>query len=629
MTYSNTNRAKSIAIIDSIKGLEKSYKYKPDILITDNILLYNKILSTTSIKIYNSDETITNEDIDKWGTLLIKLGQSIDLELNSMANNHKLKDSIQEVGNTSMYILSLICKVKGLIRTLYPINIKKLIIIYTNNKYWEKSPKHLRFISPYPLLVQNSFFGKAKVILDEIKVSNNINVNKTNIDNFLLRFLSNKISYTIIWKIINNKFFKFKNATTVLKGDSEIIREYITKLVLGGTLPITYYNIIRSYRSEFTENQSKLFKFKDKIEKLIKQNFNKNFNFNKDQLDAIVSMIIANLEKKLQQSLFNTKEIDYFFNQLNKKYKNITSIIVSAPNASTAKYFHKIAKKNKIKIINFEHGMTTGVALRNKHYVGFSEATNCDFMFVINELAAKEYKLIKKNKIAELFIIGLPSQIKNIIGRPIQNFILRRKHQLKQSDFCICHVSTLIFNGGIRYGPSMSSDKEVTCFNNKILFEVYEKLKNKKIIFKDYPSARHIYQPKLKERVTVKNKNIIFEEEGDWRYLRAVSNLIITMGATSTLSWCIACRVPLVYINLKTKELRYNWLNDKFKESFFYFDASQDNWADKLKYLLSKSPEEINNMWLEKEELREKFINSYLFPEKDKIITDRKLKQFF
>ena len=93
-----------------------------------------------------------------------------------------------------------------------------------------------------------------------------------------------------------------------MKGDSEIIRENLTKLVLRGILPISYQNIIKSHRSKFTENQSKIFKFKDKIEKLIKKHFNKNFNFNKDQLDAIISMIIANLEKNLQQSLFNTQE---------------------------------------------------------------------------------------------------------------------------------------------------------------------------------------------------------------------------------------------------------------------------------------------------------------------------------
>ena len=60
--------------------------------------------------------------------------------------------------------------------------------------------------------------------------------------------------------------------------------------------------------------------------------------------------------------------------------------------------------------------MTAGVELRNKYYIGFSEATNCDLMFVVNELAAKEYKLIKNNKIAELFIIGIPSQVKRYYG---------------------------------------------------------------------------------------------------------------------------------------------------------------------------------------------------------------------
>ena len=72
-------------------------------------------------------------------------------------------------------------------RTLNPINVKEIIIIYTNNKYWEKSPKHFRFISPYPFLAKNSYFGKANIILDEIKVSDDIDVNKTEIDNFLLR----------------------------------------------------------------------------------------------------------------------------------------------------------------------------------------------------------------------------------------------------------------------------------------------------------------------------------------------------------------------------------------------------------------------------------------------------------
>ena len=40
--------------------------------------------------------------------------------------------------------------------------------------------------------------------------------------------------------------------------------------------------------------------------------------------------------------------------------------------------------------------------------------------------------------------------------------------------FCICHVSTLLFNGGIRYGPQTLADTNVNLFNYKILTEVYK-----------------------------------------------------------------------------------------------------------------------------------------------------------
>ena len=113
------------------------------------------------------------------------------------------------------------------------------------------------------------------------------------------------------------------------------------------------------------------------------------------------------------------------------------------------------------------------------------------------------------------------------------------------------------------------TDKNINEFNYKILLEVYNKLNNKKIIFKDYPSVRHVYQPKLKDRFKLKNKNILFEEDGDWRYFRAVSNIIVTMGVTSTLSWCIGSKAPIVFLDFPSIKLRYDWLRESFKKSFF------------------------------------------------------------
>ena len=184
--------------------------------------------------------------------------------------------------------------------------------------------------------------------------------------------------------------------------------------------------------------------------------------------------------------------------------------MVSAPNTTIAKYFHEVAKKNNKILINFEHGLTTGISMRNKYYMYFSEATNCDYMFVANKLAKKEYESIGKQNIAKIHDIGIASQCKNIPYKNIQRNINRNTFNIKRNEFCICHVSTLLLNGSIRYGPHTPRDQDVVNLNNMVIENVYGKLKEKKVIFKDYPSRRFIYQPSLKEIWHKRNSNIFW-----------------------------------------------------------------------------------------------------------------------
>ena len=116
--------------------------------------------------------------------------------------------------------------------------------------------------------------------------------------------------------------------------------------------------------------------------------------------------------------------------------------------------------------------------------MNFSEATNCDHMMVVNELAKKDYQLNKISKIANIDIIGIPKQVIRIKNKYIQNIYIRKKYRFNKYDCCVCHVSNLIFNGGIRYGPDTMTDKNINEFNYKILLEVYNNIHNKKIILK-------------------------------------------------------------------------------------------------------------------------------------------------
>ena len=618
----NYKKITSIAIIDSIDGYVKASRHKPDLFVTDNVLLYEKIKSTLSKNIINSDINITQKDINNWGNLFTTWGLYLDKELNSIASQDKMYKCIQEAGHISTFLLALISRLIGLLRAINIKKLKKVIIVYSDNKKWHKSQKHNRFISPYPFLSKNKFFGKAHVILERIEVNYIEHLSESKTDSLFLRIFSASILDNIIWKIINNKYFNFSQSVTVVKGDSEVIRESLSKLVFKGILPIAYHNII--LKKNIRSCQS-ILKVKDVVNNLLKEKINKNFSFNKNQNNALLEIIILDLQKKLTFARENSIEIDSFFNQINKKYTKIRSIIVSSPNATTAKYLHKVAKKNQIKVINFEHGLTTGISMRNKNYMNYSEATNCDYMMVINELAKKDYELNKKNNIANLNIVGLPNQIKNVKNKKIINFYIRRKYAFKKNDFCICHVSTLLFNGGIRFGTDTLTDYNVNNFNYKILKKVYNNIYKKKIIFKDYPSVRHVYQPKLKDRVNIENKNIFFEESGDWRYIRAISDLIVTMSFTSTFSWCVGAKVPIVFIHIPHIRLRHEWLHEGFINSFFYFDTSNKNWTAELRLLLNKPKKDIYKLWEEKKEYRDTFINKYLYSNKKNIFPIKKM----
>jgi len=603
----------SIAIIDSLETYKRACKYEPDVIVTDNVLLYEALLENSKFKIICTDFFLEAKDIDGWGKIFSNWGLEIDSELNTLFKKNILSNSIQEAATFFMNLLSLICKVEGLKRAIKLSKLKKVIISVSHNSKWKKIYKHSRFISPYIFLAENNFFGNSSIILDKHHADLNEGINETISKNLLLRLTSAKILDNFIWKLSEIKKFKRKSTEIFIKGDSEIIREVSAKLFLKAEFSISDKNILLMHDCSNTDkfNVNKPEDYKPYLRDFLKKKLLNIFNYNDNQVTAIVNYSLKEIDLNLSNSITRALETNLFFKLLNSKYPKIKIIIVSAPNGTSAKYFHNIAKKYKKLIINFEHGLTTGLSMRNKYFMNFSEATNCDYMFVANKLAKKDYESHITKNIGKIYDIGIPLQVQTIPYRFIQRFINRSSFNIKRNEICICHVSTLLLNGSMRYGPHTAIDHQVISFNKSIINNVYNKLKDKKVIFKDYPSKRFVFQPTLKERSG--SNNIIFEENGDWRYIRAAADVIVTMSPTSTLTWCIGANVPIVWINLPWAKLRHKWLNEKFKKAFFYFDATNVNWTNDLHNFLSLSKNEINTIWNEKKKERKILIKEYLY----------------
>ena len=118
-------------------------------------------------------------------------------------------------------------------------------------------------------------------------------------------------------------------------------------------------------------------------------------DFSFKEIHAVNKLISNKILKKIYSELIKCDYNDFLLENLKSKFPNVKNIIVSAPSATSAAAFLKKANKLDMKIVNFEHGLTSGFAMRNKYYINFSEALYCNIMFVANNAAKKEYENVK------------------------------------------------------------------------------------------------------------------------------------------------------------------------------------------------------------------------------------------
>ena len=102
------------------------------------------------------------------------------------------------------------------------------------------------------------------------------------------------------------------------------------------------------------------------------------------------------------------------------------------------------------------------------------------------------------------------------------------------------------------------------------------------------------------------------ESQEDFRYIRTLSDIIITQSSESTLEWCIGLNVPLILLNSDHYEpFRNEKVKKIFRDCFFVFNYDNLGWEKKLIDFLNKPYSEINMLWKKKSKYRKKYDNEH------------------
>jgi hypothetical protein len=176
--------------------------------------------------------------------------------------------------------------------------------------------------------------------------------------------------------------------------------------------------------------------------------------------------------------------------------------------------------------------------------------------------------------------------------------------------------------GGVFAGATYRDDQEASDHELRMFRDVLATLPHS-VVVKPYPETAYLDEdPAIAEART--HPNISIDETGwDMRFLLQESWLVVTVGATSTLSWIYWSGRPFVYVDPPCSNLRLKTeLVPVFRETMSYFDQSDPDYLMALKAWLARPKDEIVAEWAHNRERRQEYLNDVFGDSQDRPLCD-------
>ena len=532
---------------------------------------------------------------------------------------------------------------------------KKIDKLFFKNKF-NYASKYFVIIEPH--FIAFNLFTKA-IILDRILVKKKLNeiiieVFEEEIsDNYNHRFInqyfllakkigipfktSNKGKLNIKYKLDTSTQLKF---LTLLNFNYKVLFYEIKKRIIGNFNKKKILNIgdnylVREIEFELHKKGIDLMPVKKDLRVFYDKLSN---DYNHDKYEFIFEIVKAETSE-LKKKYFNNekayvgyvKVISDYINlniidllskknqmrdkiSLYKKQLNFNLCLGNGLFGNFGKSVYDALSYNKIETVTTEHGLTAGNSKDALQNFYSNESLTSDRLFCYSEASVKT-RLKNNNSNLRLDVVGAPEFPKHIRFKKLKKFLLKKKFNLKGINiFYVSHSTEL---NSQKYFPYSKSNPEL--FSDELyILKTLSKI-NKNVIYKSYPTMQYLYDRTkiIKNSIKKYNNITFFKGEEDFRYVRAIADIIITQSSESTLEWCIGSDVPLIFLDSDYYEpLENHKVKKAFEESFFLFNYDRLNWEKEMIDFLNLPYEEILKRWKEKEIFRKKYDNKYFLSSK-------------
>ena len=317
---------------------------------------------------------------------------------------------------------------------------------------------------------------------------------------------------------------------------------------------------------------------------------------------AAVLPLIASIGDRMIERAEQQRDGKLYYRQvLDRLARKNVRVLSNFPARPSLMAMRQLCQERGIPFVGFQHGVSAEICEDHDSTYSTYESWFCDVALVFNERSVAIGNGLPGRQ-AETVAVGMPSDFTRTAGA----------YPFRKEAYPVLFVSTAAYSGysgKIRYGTQ--TDRGMLDLEMTLLETVFGRLPHN-VLYKTYPALRFI-DPAPAADLARRLANVtLFDEFLDLRYLIRRARVLVTMRATSTVSWCLLSDKPLVFIDVEDNMPLRADARDAFQKGVFLFATRDEGWADRLRSFLARPIAEIEREWAEKRDARRDLVANYM-----------------
>ncbi|MDP6953004.1 MAG: hypothetical protein QGF53_09630 [Alphaproteobacteria bacterium] len=260
---------------------------------------------------------------------------------------------------------------------------------------------------------------------------------------------------------------------------------------------------------------------------------------------------------------------------------------------------HRVLRERDIPLITVQHGVTPEISKRTSRYALSFENAASDLALTFNERAARLFNRSPYSG-ARAVAVGMPSDYRKVGRRTREG----RKNP-------IWYVCTNLYQSNLARLHRGIADTTMYAREADLIECVFAGLPHR-VTYKPYPAVRYL-DPDPALELAARTPGVeVYKERLDFRYLALYARMLVTAGATSTVSWCLMSDKPTVFLHYPDAMPLDDEALEAFRLGVFVFDHRTPDFHERLRAFLAQPMSDIEAAWRERAAARKRLISDFI-----------------